>query len=113
MIQSQANTVSVWPHRTALAVAALTLPLIFMGGRVTSTGSGLAVPDWPSTLGENMFFFPFSKWVGPVLIEHSHRVAAALVGFLAIALASVFLWKEPRRSVKCTSRTSRTAPRSR
>jgi cytochrome c oxidase assembly protein subunit 15 len=75
------------PRRLAVLVALLTLPLIFMGGRVTSTGSGMAVPDWPTTFGENMFFFPWSKWVGPVLIEHTHRLAAAIVGLATIALA--------------------------
>src|SRR5271170_4986077 len=75
------------PRRLALLVALLTLPLIFMGGRVTSTGSGMAVPDWPTTFGENMFFFPWSRWVGPVLIEHTHRLAAAIVGLATIALA--------------------------
>ncbi len=91
---------SCWPRRLALAVAALTLPLIFMGGRVTSTGSGMAVPDWPTTFGENMFFFPWSKWVGPVAIEHTHRLAGAIVGLAAIALAAVMALRETRPRVR-------------
>lgn len=83
-----------------MLVAALTLPLIFMGGRVTSTGSGMAVPDWPTTFGENMFFFPWSKWVGPVLIEHTHRLAAAIVGLATIALAVAMAVHETRPRVR-------------
>ena len=32
--------------------------LIVAGGLVTSTESGLSVPDWPTTYGQNMFTFP-------------------------------------------------------
>jgi len=34
-------------HRLAVLTAAATFLLLFVGGLVTSTGSGLAVPDWP------------------------------------------------------------------
>jgi cytochrome c oxidase assembly protein subunit 15 len=40
-----------WRHRFGLLTAACTLALIFIGGLVTSTGSGLAVPDWPLSYG--------------------------------------------------------------
>jgi cytochrome c oxidase assembly protein subunit 15 len=59
---------------------------------VTSKGVGLAVPDWPTTFGYNMFFFPFSKWVGGIFFEHTHRLIASLIGFLTIILA-VALWR--------------------
>ena len=39
-------------HRYALAVAAATGALLFIGGLVTSTGSALAVPDWPLSFGK-------------------------------------------------------------
>jgi len=58
---------------------------------VTSKGVGLAVPDWPTTFGYNMFLFPVSKWVGGILFEHTHRLMGSLVGFLTIILA-VWLW---------------------
>ena len=32
--------------------------LVLAGSLVTSTGSGLAVPDWPTTYGWNMFTVP-------------------------------------------------------
>ncbi|MBX3395758.1 MAG: heme A synthase [Phycisphaerae bacterium] len=54
---------------------------------VTSTGSGLSVPDWPNSYGDNMFLFPPSKWVGGILYEHVHRLIASTVGLLTIGLA--------------------------
>ena len=50
-----------WHHRYAQFVMLCTVVLIAAGGMVTSTGSGLSVPDWPTTYGWNMFMFPVSK----------------------------------------------------
>ena len=87
----------IWLHRYIKAVAAATVLLIAAGGMVTSTDSGLAVPDWPNTYGHFMFSFPFEKMVGGILYEHGHRMIASTVGFLTIILA-VWLWMvEPRR----------------
>ena len=67
---------------------------------MTSKGVGLAVPDWPTTFGYNMFLFPVSKWIGGVLFEHTHRLIASTVGFLTIILA-IWLWRaEDRQTVK-------------
>jgi len=79
-------------HRLALATAAATAVLIVVGGLVTNTGAALAVPDWPSTFGHNMFLFPWSGMVGGVLYEHSHRLLGATVGALTVALAAA-LWR--------------------
>ena len=76
---------------TALA----TLLLIFVGSLVTSTGSGLAVPDWPLSYGT---LFP--PMVGGILYEHGHRMAAAVVGLLVVVQALVLTWREPRRWVR-------------
>ena len=40
---------SPWLHRIARFTAGATFLLIVIGGIVTSTESGLAVPDWPTT----------------------------------------------------------------
>jgi len=81
-------------------VALSTAALIFAGGLVTSTGSGLSVPDWPNTYGWFMFTFPLDKMVGGIRYEHSHRLIASTVGFLILVLA-VWLWRvEPRRWVR-------------
>lgn len=89
----------IWRHRYAKLVAAATFLLVIAGGLVTSTGSGLSVPDWPTTYGWSMFTFPLDKMVGGILFEHSHRLIASTVGFLTILLA-VWLWRaDPRRWV--------------
>jgi heme a synthase len=78
-------------HSLAVLTAAATGVLIVFGGLVTNTGAALAVPDWPSTFGHNMFLFPWSQMVGGVFYEHSHRLLGALVGALTVALA-LALW---------------------
>ena len=95
-----ADRAALWHHRYAKLVAACVVLLITAGGMVTSTGSGLSVPDWPTTYGWNMFTFPMSKWVGGIRYEHVHRLIASTVGFLTIVLA-VWTWRiEPRRWVR-------------
>ena len=70
-----------WRHRFSVLLVAATLALIFVGGLVTSTGSGLAVPDWPLSYGMVM-----PPMVGGVLFEHGHRMVASAVGFLPLLL---------------------------
>ena len=87
-------------HLFALLVAASTAVLIFAGGLVTSTGSGLSVPDWPTTYGWFMLTFPLDKMVGGIFYEHSHRLIASGVGALIVVLA-IWLWRaEPRAWVR-------------
>src|SRR5438552_2843667 len=93
----------VGPHRFALFTVCCTAFLIFLGGLVTSTESGLSVPDWPTTYGWNMFAFPFSKWVGGIFFEHSHRLMASFVGFLIVILALWTWLGEKRRWVRWLS----------
>src|SRR5919108_6548994 len=88
--------VGVWPHRLAVILACATFPLLFIGGLVTSKGAGLAVPDWPTSFGYPMFLYPWSKMVGNVFYEHSHRLVASAVGLLTIALALAFWFGEGR-----------------
>jgi cytochrome c oxidase assembly protein subunit 15 len=82
-------------HRYALLVAASTFVLIFAGGLVTSTGSGLAVPDWPLSFGQ-----VFPEMTGGVLFEHGHRMVAATVGMMTIGLFVWALSSHARKSVK-------------
>jgi cytochrome c oxidase assembly protein subunit 15 len=83
-------------HRLAVLLACATFPLLFIGGLVTSLGAGLAVPDWPTTFGYNMFLYPWSKMIGGIFYEHSHRLIASSVGLLTIALA-LSLWLQEKR----------------
>jgi cytochrome c oxidase assembly protein subunit 15 len=85
------GTPTKWLNRFAWLTCVATLLLICSGGMVTSKNVGLAVPDWPTTFGYNMFLFPVSKWVGGILFEHTHRLMGSVVGFLTIILA-VWLW---------------------
>jgi len=87
-------------HRFAQVVAGCTVLLILAGSFVTSTESGLSVPDWPTTYGWNMFTFPPSKWVGGIFYEHAHRLIASSVGFLTIILAVWLARREDRRWMK-------------
>jgi cytochrome c oxidase assembly protein subunit 15 len=81
-------------------VAVSTLFLIFAGAMVTSTGSGLAVPDWPNTYGRFMFSFPLSKMVGGIFYEHGHRLIASMVGLLTIVQAIWLQRREPKKFVR-------------
>lgn len=73
------------------------LLLIFKGALVSSHDAGLAVPDWPTSFGENMFLFSPAKWVGPVYYEHVHRLFASLVGALTVVLTIWTALVERRR----------------
>jgi cytochrome c oxidase assembly protein subunit 15 len=100
MAMSSHNLVSPWPHRLAMAVACATFPLIFVGGLVTSFDAGMAVPDWPTTYGYNLFLYPWETWVfGPwdLFIEHGHRLLGATVGMLSIALM-IAAWRSDGRA---------------
>jgi cytochrome c oxidase assembly protein subunit 15 len=69
-------------YRYAQFVAGAVVFLIVAGAMVTSTGSGLAVPDWPLSFGQVM-----PPMEGGVFYEHGHRMVATAVGMLTIVLA--------------------------
>ncbi len=76
---------------TALA----TFILLVAGGLVTSTDTGLAVPDWPLSYGT---LFP--PMVGGIRYEHTHRVIAGIVAVM-IGILAMWLWlREPRRWIR-------------
>ncbi len=85
----------IWLHRFALFTSFSTMFLIYWGGLVTSTGSGLAVPDWPLSYGMLM-----PPMVGGIFYEHGHRMIATFVGLLTIILAIWLQRKEPRKWVR-------------
>src|SRR5713101_4803506 len=80
-------------HRFALFTACCTAFLIFVGGLVTSTESGLAVPDWPLSYGK---FFP--PMVGGIFYEHGHRMIAATVGILTV-IQAIWLQRRARKRI--------------
>lgn len=89
----------LWTWRVAWLLALVTFPLLWVGGLVTTTKSGMAVPDWPNTYGYNMFLYPWRSWLfGPwdLFIEHGHRLLASFTGLLTIALMVLLLRLESR-----------------
>ncbi|QGJ69659.1 Cytochrome oxidase biogenesis protein CtaA [Planctomycetales bacterium 10988] len=91
------------PWIAALLVMGCTFLLIAVGAMVTTLKAGMAVPDWPTTFGYNMFTYPLAAWLnGPrdVLVEHGHRLLGSLVGILSIFLVGVSWWKSSLRIVK-------------
>lgn len=76
-------------------VSLSTLFLVFAGAMVTSTGSGLAVPDWPLSYGMLM-----PPMVGGIFYEHGHRMVAATVGLLTLVQAFWLHFREPKRFVR-------------
>jgi len=86
---------SPWPHRMAWVLCCATFPLLWVGGLITTTDAGMAVPDWPGTYGYNLFLYPWRTWLfGPwdLLVEHGHRLFASGVGLLTIAMV-VVAWR--------------------
>ena len=89
-------------HYFGLALCISTFLLLFAGGMVTSTNSGLSVPDWPTTFGQNMFTFPPSMMKGGIFYEHGHRLFASLVGMLTIInCLALWIW-DKRRWLRAT-----------
>lgn len=98
MISTSSRAVSGADNRTPVAlrrfskvIAFSTLFLVFAGAMVTSTGSGLAVPDWPLSFGMLM-----PPMVGGIFYEHGHRMIAATVGFLTLIQAFWLQLREPK-----------------
>lgn len=80
-----------WLHVWAILTAVATLPLLALGGLVTTRRVGMADPEWPTT----PWFLVFNSWTEPrpgYLIEHTHRFAGWVVGCLVIVL-TVGLWR--------------------
>jgi cytochrome c oxidase assembly protein subunit 15 len=95
IIQKNASQSSPALRRFTKLVALSTLFLIFAGAMVTSTGSGLAVPDWPLSYGMLM-----PPMVGGIFYEHGHRMIASFVGFLTVLQAILLQKYEPKKFVR-------------
>ncbi len=72
----------IWLHRFAVVVAMATVALIVAGALVTSTKSGDAIPDWPTSYGA---LVP-QQLVGGILYEWSHRAIAGTTALLVLTL---------------------------
>ena len=86
-----------WPRFVAGVLVVVTGLQLCSGAMVTTYDAAMAVPDWPSTYGHNMFLFPLREWLGgpfDLLLEHGHRLWGTVVGLLTLLLAAV-CWKAP------------------
>ena len=81
-----------WLRAFSFLLVAMTLGLIYLGGLVKSHEAGLAVPDWPTTYGQNMFLYPPSEWTGGIFYEHTHRLLASAVGLITLLLCLWAAW---------------------
>lgn len=100
------TSASRWPHRWAWLLCCATYPLLWIGGLITTTDAGMAVPDWPGTYGYNLWLYPWSTWLfGPwdLFVEHGHRLFASGVGLLTIALVVVVFRCERRPQLRWLS----------
>ncbi|MEM7621676.1 MAG: COX15/CtaA family protein [Planctomycetota bacterium] len=88
-----------WLARYAGVLAVGFIPLLAIGGSVTSTESGMAVPDAVTTYGSVSFLFPISLMADPrIFLEHTHRLFGTLIGVATILLlVQTFLVRVPTR----------------
>lgn len=95
------TTRSGWLARFGLVTVIIYLPLITVGGAVTSTESGLAVPDAVTSYGALSVLFPFELMSEPrIFLEHSHRLFGTLAGLTTIVLTACVLAFQPNRLPK-------------
>jgi len=86
-----------WLARLGMISAVAVAPLLLIGGLVTSTDSGMAVPDWPGTYGANMFLYPVALMADErIFLEHTHRLFGSLVGLTVLTLFIATLIVRPK-----------------
>lgn len=103
-IRAFPSEASAWLARMGLVGVAATVPLLALGGVVTSTESGMAVPDAPTTYGSSMFLYPVELMAhARVFLEHTHRLFGALVGLVTATLGVLVFWLDARAWAKRAS----------
>jgi len=89
-----------WVGSFVWVAVSATLLLLAVGGIVTSADAGLAVEDWPTSFGYNMFLYPFSRMTGGIYYEHAHRLIGFLVGVTTLTMAILLARTETRRWIR-------------
>lgn len=94
-----------WTHRLAVITVLVSLLPVSMGALTTTLDAGMAFNDWPTSDGHNMLTYPWFRSYGDKFVEHGHRLAGMLIGFVAIGLVVVAWRTETRRWVRYVSLT--------
>ena len=90
---SQPPAAQLWLARYAKLVVVATFALILLGGHTTTSGAGMAFPDWPLSNGS---LNPHGWWQDFMMrLEHGHRLTAGLVTTL---ISILFVWICGRRA---------------
>lgn len=84
----------------AIAALLASVVQISLGGVVRVTESGLGCPDWPLCHGR---LIPPAELA--TLIEYSHRLSAAALGLLAVAMTALAWWSYRRANAPTVSAT--------
>jgi cytochrome c oxidase assembly protein subunit 15 len=71
-------------------IAIATFVLMAIGSATRVMNAGLACPDWPLCYGT---LFPAQQMNLQVFLEWFHRLDAALIGFMTLALAGLSWWQ--------------------
>jgi cytochrome c oxidase assembly protein subunit 15 len=90
-----AQPIPVWLHRWAVFTACATFILLTLGAIVTTFQAGMADPI-PVTYPWHLLLVPWQNAEARFFIEHSHRLAAYMIGCCVILLA-VGLWMRQSR----------------
>jgi cytochrome c oxidase assembly protein subunit 15 len=87
----EANVDRPWPARLALGAWLSALPLVVLGGTVTTLRAGMAIDGWwvlDRGNGDHFLLaYPVEKWFANAgtFAEHAHRLCGTLVGLFSIA----------------------------
>ncbi len=88
-----------WLGRFAVLSALTILPLLLVGGAVTTTDSGMAIKGWPDSYGANMFLYPLALMEDANrFLEHTHRLFGTLVGLTTLTLMIAALVRRTPRA---------------
>jgi cytochrome c oxidase assembly protein subunit 15 len=98
--------ISRWPHRQAVLAVCAAIPVLVLGSLVTTLRAGMADRTWPSR-PDYLFTGNVAKdaeqsGYAPSLfiLEHAHRFAGWVIGFLSIVLC-ITLWRKESRHWVC------------
>jgi len=102
---SETSPINITVQRFAVLTCIVALLPISVGALVTTLKAGMAFADWPTSDGQNMLLYP---WLNDLrhtdrFVEHGHRLAGMLIGFVSIGLVVVTFAKEQRRWVRMFS----------